>query len=301
MNEISFDLKIEQLKNDNISGSAELVERALLILKEEINENKNLWSSYSLNEILANLHKIIDINQEMVAFRNLTVDFLEQLKQGKEIEVIPSFLIQQRKEKNGKLTQNVAAKLFEAKRIITISRSSTIVKALAVGKRRKNLPELLILESRPNLEGQKLAKECLNLGFRVKYGVDMTARVMIERYQPDLAIIGADTIFPNGDVLNKIGSHTLALLSREYNVPFVVATSTSKIMLKSITIQKRTYTPQEVWNESIPESLEVINEYFERVKHNYITAYITEKGLNEKIPKIETSLSNELIEKIYDA
>ena len=63
---------------------------------------------------------------------------------------------------------------------------------------------------------------------------------MMNQYvsQVDAAIIGADLISKNGNVVNKVGSKSLALLCREYNKPFFVVSTKNKLSKRSRFVQK---------------------------------------------------------------
>jgi len=99
-------------------------------------------------------------------------------------------------------------------------------------------------------------------------------------------IVGADRIAANGDVANKIGTYTLAVLARENGIPFYVAAPTSSIDLslpsgEQIPIEHR--SPEEITHiqgvQIAPEGVGVANPAFDVTPHRYISAIITEKGI----------------------
>jgi translation initiation factor 2B subunit (eIF-2B alpha/beta/delta family) len=73
-----------------------------------------------------------------------------------------------------------------------------------------------VAESRPKNEGRILAKRLIKKGIPVEYITDFSAATYIPRI--DAAIIGADKILANGNIVNKMGSKTLAVLCRYYNI-----------------------------------------------------------------------------------
>ena len=102
----------------------------------------------------------------------------------------------------------------------------------------------------------------------------------------DCVIVGADRIAANGDVANKIGTYTLAVLAKENDIPFYVAAPTSTIDLSlpsgdKIPIEER--VPDEVTHiqgiRIAPKGINVANPAFDVTPHNYITTIITEKGI----------------------
>jgi translation initiation factor 2B subunit (eIF-2B alpha/beta/delta family) len=90
----------------------------------------------------------------------------------------------------------------------------------------------------------------------------------------DAVIIGADSILKNGNVVNKSGSLPLAILCKEYNKPFYVISTKSKISDKQ-KFKPPKENPGSVWNYKNPK-LTVENFPFEEVNKNLITSIITE-------------------------
>jgi methylthioribose-1-phosphate isomerase len=99
-------------------------------------------------------------------------------------------------------------------------------------------------------------------------------------------VVGADRIAANGDVANKIGTYTVAVLAKEHGIPFYVAAPFSTIDLDTpdgskIPIEQR--NPKEVTHISgtqmVPEGVQVENPAFDVTPARYVTAIITEHGI----------------------
>jgi methylthioribose-1-phosphate isomerase len=108
----------------------------------------------------------------------------------------------------------------------------------------------------------------------------------MRRGEVSCAIVGADRIAANGDVANKIGTYSLAVVARENGIPFYVAapTSTEDLNISSgseIPIEER--RPEEVTRfggtQTAPEGIGVRNPAFDITPHQYVTAIVTEKGI----------------------
>jgi len=104
--------------------------------------------------------------------------------------------------------------------------------------------------------------------------------------QVDIVFVGSDRTAANGDVANKIGTYTLAVLAKENSIPFYVAAPTSTIDLSlasgdKIPIEER--NPEEVTRIQgvpiAPEGIEAANPAFDVTPHNYVAAIITEKAI----------------------
>lgn len=155
-------------------------------------------------------------------------------------------------------------------------------------------------ETRPVLQGARLtAWELMQEGIPATLITDNSAGALMMRREIDLVIVGTDRTVRNGDVANKIGTYTIAVLAKENNIPFYVAAPLSSIDLSipsgdHIPIEER--DPSEVtgifgrvmsednktfWGSVriAPDNVNVRNLAFDVTPHRYVTAIITEKGI----------------------
>lgn len=90
--------------------------------------------------------------------------------------------------------------------------------------------EVFATETRPLLQGSRLTTyELSRAGVSVTLLIDSAAGSLMAAGMVDLVVVGADRIAANGDVANKIGTYTLAVLARRHGVPFYVAVPWSTI------------------------------------------------------------------------
>ncbi|MDN5277384.1 MAG: methylthioribose-phosphate isomerase [Clostridiales bacterium] len=142
-------------------------------------------------------------------------------------------------------------------------------------------------ETRPYLQGARLtAWELMEEGIPVTLITDSMAGYFMKKGVISAVIVGADRIAANGDVANKIGTYTLAVLAKENRVPFYVAApvSTFDLSLQSgedIPIEER--DEREVTHiggiRIAPHGVKVANPAFDVTPNEYITAIITERGI----------------------
>ncbi len=142
-------------------------------------------------------------------------------------------------------------------------------------------------ETRPFLQGARLtAWELEKDRIPVTVITDNMAGHFLHRGKIDCVIVGADRIAANGDVANKIGTYSVAVLARENNVPFFVAAPISTLDLSIpdgsyIPIEER--DPEEVRQiqgvRVTSEQIRVANPAFDVTPHRYIGAIITERGV----------------------
>ncbi|MCL6546300.1 MAG: S-methyl-5-thioribose-1-phosphate isomerase [Bryobacteraceae bacterium] len=155
--------------------------------------------------------------------------------------------------------------------------------AVAAGKK----IEVFADETRPFLQGARLtAWELMKDGIPVTIITDNMAGHFLKSGRIGCVIVGADRITANGDVANKIGTYSLAVLARENQVPFYVAAPISTIDLslasgEEIPIEER--PAEEVTHvfgvRIAPEGVAVRNPAFDVTPHRYVTAIITERGV----------------------
>ena len=152
------------------------------------------------------------------------------------------------------------------------------------------------METRPRAQGAKLtAWELAQEGIPYTLIPDTAAGHVMRQGLVDLVIVGADRIAANGDVANKIGTYTLAVLARTHRIPFYVAAPTTTIDMTcpsgdAIPIEERS-GDEILWTAGVtaagrlervrtaPEGSAVRNWAFDVTPAEYLTGLLTERGL----------------------
>jgi methylthioribose-1-phosphate isomerase len=142
-------------------------------------------------------------------------------------------------------------------------------------------------ETRPLLQGARLtAWELAADGIPATLICDNMAGYLMQKGQVDLVVVGADRIAANGDVANKIGTYSVAILAKEHNIPFYVAAPTSTLDMKipngdDIPIEERDSDEVRfVFGKQIaPKDIPVFNPSFDITPNRLITAIITDQGI----------------------
>lgn len=155
--------------------------------------------------------------------------------------------------------------------------------AKAVGK----LAHVYVDETRPYLQGARLtAWECLKDDLPATLITDNMAGYFMQQKKVDCVIVGTDRVAANGDVANKIGTYSLAVLCKYHNIPFFVAAPLSTIDLKTpsgaqIPIEERSAAEvTQIQGKSIaPEGIHAAHPAFDVTPAQLITAIITEVGV----------------------
>jgi methylthioribose-1-phosphate isomerase len=150
-------------------------------------------------------------------------------------------------------------------------------------------------ETRPFLQGARLtAWELVKDNIPTTLISDNMAGAMMRQGKIAAVIVGADRIAANGDVANKIGTYTVAVLAKEHGIPFYVAAPWSTIDMETpdgskIPIEQR--SSREVTHfagkQVAPNGVKVENPAFDVTPSKYVTAIITERGV-AKAPLAES-------------
>src|SRR5215470_8137439 len=152
-------------------------------------------------------------------------------------------------------------------------------------------------ETRPFLQGARLtAWELVKDGIPTTVISDNMSGAMMRQGKISAVVVGADRIAANGDVANKIGTYTVAVLAKQHGIPFYVAAPISTVDLETsdgskIPIEQR--SPAEVTHIAgkaiTPAGVGIENPAFDVTPASLITAIVTERGIAR--PRYEESLA----------
>jgi methylthioribose-1-phosphate isomerase len=153
--------------------------------------------------------------------------------------------------------------------------------------RQGRLARIYVAETRPVLQGARLtAWELLREGIPVILCTDAAAGALMRRGEVDAVVVGADRIAANGDVANKVGTYTLAVLARAHGIPFYVAAPRTSVDLETpsgdaIPLEER--PPEEITRIQgvpvAPEGVAVRNPAFDVTPAEWISAIVTDAGV----------------------
>jgi ribose 1,5-bisphosphate isomerase len=172
-----------------------------------------------------------------------------------------------------------AKRIRDGSTVFTHCHSSTVTHMLAKAKAEGKTFEVICTETRPAFQGRITAKEMVSLGVKTTFIVDSAARSFM--HDVDVVVVGADAITSEGNVVNKIGSSTIAVLAREARKPFYVVSELLKFDPATLygeyeKIEER--SREEIWKEA-PAALNVRNPAFDVTPRNLIHGIICEEGI----------------------
>src|SRR5580700_1948164 len=142
-------------------------------------------------------------------------------------------------------------------------------------------------ETRPFLQGSRLtAWELMKDGIPTTVISDNMAGSIMQQGKIAAIVVGADRVAANGDVANKIGTYSVAVLAKEHGIPFYVAAPLSTIDFaasdgSTIPIEQR--DEKEVTHiagkQMTPDGVGIENPAFDVTPAKYVTAIVTERGI----------------------
>ena len=142
-------------------------------------------------------------------------------------------------------------------------------------------------ETRPLLQGARLTSwELKEAGIDTTLITDNMAGHMMSKGLIDMVIVGTDRVAANGDVANKIGTMSVAILAKHFNIPFYVCCPSSTIDMSTptgdlIEIEEREAYEVTSFGEkdTAPKNMQVRNPAFDVTPNAFVTGLITEKGI----------------------
>jgi methylthioribose-1-phosphate isomerase len=236
------------------------------------------------------------------AIERMKRTFAEARRQSSSIEAIKRRMVEEAKwmreediQINQRMGQHGASLIPDTANVLTHCNAGTLATAgygTALGVIRAAVAQhkkihVLVDETRPFLQGARLtAWELHKDGIPVTLISDNMAGHFMRQGKVDCVVVGADRIAANGDVANKIGTYSVAVLAKEHGLPFYVAAPISTVDLAlasgdEIPIEERASTEITKIKDQViaPEGIEVANPAFDVTPNRYITAIITERGV----------------------
>ncbi|OGA69661.1 MAG: S-methyl-5-thioribose-1-phosphate isomerase [Betaproteobacteria bacterium RIFCSPLOWO2_12_FULL_68_20] len=218
---------------------------------------------------------------------------LERMRRAKNLEAEAVAIFAEDLAANRAMGRHGAALIPERARILTYCNTGALATAgygTALGvvraAKEKNV-SVIACETRPYLQGARLtAWECVQEGIPCTLITDNMAGHLMSRGEVDLVIVGADRIAANGDVANKIGTYTLAVLARRHGIPFFVAAPLSTFDRSipdgsRIPIEERPAEEVAGYRGArwAPQGISIRNPAFDVTPAELVTAIVCEKGV----------------------
>ena len=211
--------------------------------------------------------KLLTARPTAVVLHN-AIERIKEKRSGSELEKVIRDLTGAR----NKAAKN-ASEIFITKTDVLTHCHSTFVVATLL-KNRNSVREVIVTETRPKDQGVRTAKELLAAKIPVTFIIDSAISDFISR--TDIVITGADALRREG-LINKIGTHPIALVAKENGKPLYVVTSSFTIdHRRKIVMEQR---PVSELHHSDLRGVKLFNPAFDITPWKYVTAVVTEKGI----------------------
>lgn len=169
-----------------------------------------------------------------------------------------------------------ATALIAGKRVLTLSRSETVLAALSSAR---PSPTVFVAVSQPGGEGVAAAEQLAAAGLPVTLVSDAGVAEAVMSQRVEILLLGADRVLPSGAVVNKIGTRPAALLARERGIPVYALAAADKVSEQE-EANLEAVDPKEIYDG--PASITVRSPLFEIVEADLITGVVTDKGLLDR-------------------
>jgi ribose 1,5-bisphosphate isomerase len=274
------ELKIQGARNIAIAAIEAIVELSKVTKAKtkkkfliELSEGKKLlFNSRETEPLMRNAIRWI-INQIE------KTDKKEVLKLSQIVKSSADEFLKKLEESQEKIVNIGKKRIRKNSIILTHCHSSTVTKLLIdANKDGKNF-EVFCTETRPVFQGRITARELITNGIKTTLIVDSAARSIIKEI--DLVLVGADAITSEGNVINKIGTSTIALVAKEARKPFYVVSELLKFDPATVCgdyekIEER--DPSEIWKDA-PGNLIIKNPAFDVTRRDFIHGIVCEQGI----------------------
>ena len=171
---------------------------------------------------------------------------------------------------------------------IATARYGTALAPVYLGSEKGYSFKVFADETRPLMQGARLTVwELMKHGIDVTLICDSAAATVMSKGWIDAVLVGCDRVAMNGDTANKIGTKGVAILAKEFSIPFYVCCPLSTIDKnmaagKDIVIEER--PGEEIYKrnfikQTAPDDVKTFNPAFDVTDNRYISAIVTEKGI----------------------
>jgi len=289
---VNIDELVEKLRSYQIASADGTAIAAATVLKTLAKEVKGKTTKELLDQLGQAARKLREARETSAALHNC-LDLIEAAGQEAYIQDLPleearssiaaacdSFVnrIAAAKERIGEIG---AKRIRSGDTILTLCRSTTVLAILRQVASQNKKIHVFVTESRPGLEGRRMAKDVAALGIPVTLITDFAARLFLPDI--DLMLAGGEAIAANGAVVSKVGTAALASLCHEARVRVLIALGSYKFSRETIVgrlIALEEGDPNQVLpKKETPPGVTVRNPLFDVTTAEHIDALVTERGI----------------------
>ena len=288
MDDAAFESGLNELRTDRVRGASELARRCLDLLARSAQTVPADENSELIGVLMRRCDRLTAARPSMAPIQNLLAAWKSSLSRlgGLSLPALRSAAadlawegVRQSELAIVKVMDNAARCIGSDKTVITHSLSSTV---LGVFERLKDRnTHAIVTESRPLKEGYILARQLSEWGISTQLITD--AQLGLFAAQADLALLGADSLLPDGSLVNKVGSYLLALAARDADVPLYVCSESFKHREEGMAaLELEEMEAGELGMPHLP-GVRMRNLYFDVTPAALIDRWIDETGVHDTV------------------
>lgn len=289
MDEKSFQARVEAIKADRERGASELARECLAVMAESARKAR-VQDEPELRKLLRQrAMRLMQTRPSMAPLHNLLNRWLELVDKEPDgglgtLRVQASRYADELMEFSLRAVAETASQMAEHlgpnKILMTHSLSSTVA-AVFRGLKEEGVAAI-VTESRPLCEGQELATRLSEWGVQTTYITDAQMGLFVS--DADAVIVGADSLLPDGSVINKAGTLLLALAAHDQDVPFYVCCESFKRRNENMgELVLEAMDPAELSVSQLPH-VTLENIYFDITPARLVSAWVDERGVHFNTP-----------------
>lgn len=277
----------KDIKEIKIQGASKIDLAAISVIKELINKSKHSENEF-LGELVININHLMAQRPNEPKLRNSltyiwkTANKFPNIKDRSTlINYIDNY--ENNVNKGNETISELGSQLItNGSIILTHCHSNLVEKALIKAYERGTDFEVICTETRPRYQGRITAKALCAKGIKTTQIVDSAVAGYLKKI--DLFLTGADVVFHDGSIMNKVGTHTISIAAKHFKTPHIILTTTHCVepdafVSLSEKIEERNI--DEIWKEEEgrPKNLLLRNPSFDIVPNELIDKFITEEGV----------------------
>ncbi|MGV6859353.1 MAG: translation initiation factor eIF-2B [bacterium] len=282
MDDLEFKQRLDKIRKDHSHGATELARKALDVLARSAYEIRTDSTAEAVEILSAQVDKVLSLRPGMAPIANLASEWSTTLEEHRDQPLDfarkawaahAEWVIENSRSAVAQTATNTVDLVLDGMTVMTHSLSSTLVGAFRQLAGRD--VKIIVTESRPQNEGYWLAKVLSEIG--VHHDLVTEAQMALAVQEADLVLVGAESLTHDGSVINKVGTHLLALAAREYGVPVYVCCETFKKLPEGAgDIELESMDPAEVGAPSYPYT-QVRNTWFDITPVELLEGWVNEE------------------------
>lgn len=254
---------LKDIAADRTHGARELVLRTARVIRLQIQKLDPLPPS---EERATLARELLELQPEMAPFYHLAALIADPANDVALAERLGAFIERLEDEPSARAVSLVRP----GSRVVTYSRSGTVLSALQAARAAGVGFEVWIGEARPGFEGRTMATELAAAGVNIRLLTD--AALMSVVAESDQVLLGADAV-GRERFRNKVGTRALCSAAEAAGRPAYLLVDETKFLPEELWPAPRDRQPDEVWS-SAPAGVAVGNPYFEDIELSRIEAVI---------------------------